>query len=294
MSEQDVPEKVEQPETTSADFEAGFSGTPTATPEKTEPAQSEQLEQKVEQPEQQQTQQEPKYRQITEDEFNKLSTAAAAVEELKATVGKQFDTAFGKMGGLERVLKEFQAKTPTGQAVEVTAEDFAEMKAEYPEIADMQLKAFQRIAGKLGGTGGYDESRVQQTVNPLLEKVGKDAVATAKLEIAEETLDETHPGWAEIVGAPDETGKLPDNDYHKWLASQPDEYKTRVLNSYSPVVIGRSIDKFQEHQKALKQQADSKRRDRFDQAVTPKGDGGHEPSENLDDAFNEGFNKARG
>lgn len=278
-----------------ADFEAGFSGTPspTATPEtqqaaaETPPEQNEQIEQ---QDQAQQQQQEPKYRQITEDEYNKLSTAAAAVEELKATVGKQFDTAFGKMGGLERMLRQFQEQTPAGQPVEITEDDLAEMREEFPEMVGPQMKALQRIVGKMRGTGApLDEGRLQQAVNPLLDKVAPNLVARAKLEIAEETLDETHPGWEKVVGVP-ENGKMPDNDFHRWLATQPEDYRKRVLNSYSPVVIGRSIDKFNEYKESLKKKTDAGRRDRFEQAVTPKGDGGHEPPPDDDAAFDEGYN----
>lgn len=272
----------------SKDFEAGFTGAPTETPENNEAAAPEQQQQPSNQ--EQEQAQEPKYRQITEDEFTKLSSAAAAVEEMRATLGKQVDTAFGKIGGLERVLKQFQDQTPAGQSVEITEEDLVDLKDEFPELVGPNLKMLQRVAGKMRGTGSvqFDEGKLNQAVTPMLEKAGTDFVARAKLEIAEETLNETHPGWEQIVGTPPEPGKLPDNEYHKWLATQPEDYRTRVLNSYSPVVIGKSIDKFNEYQASLKKAAE--RRDRFDQAVTPKGDGGHEPPADGDDAFNAGYN----
>ncbi|HLP99214.1 MAG TPA: hypothetical protein VK149_12305 [Sideroxyarcus sp.] len=275
----------------SPEFDAGFSGTPTVTPEKTEAAGTEQQEQSQQQEHSQEQQQEPpKYRQITEEEFTRLNASAAAVDEMRATLGKQTDTIFGKIGGLERVLKQFQEQTPAGQSVEITEDDLAELKAEFPELVGPQLAAMQRIAGKMRGTGSaaLDEGKLSQAVAPIVEKAGTDFVARAKLEIAEETLNETHPGWEQVVGTPPEPGKLPDNEYHRWLKTQPEDYRNRVLNSYSPVVIGKSIDKFNEHQASLKKA--NERRDRFEAAVDARGDGGHEPPADGDDAFIAGFN----
>ena len=58
----------------------------------------------------------------------------------------------------------------------------------------------------------------------------------------------------EVIGLPDkdesEGGVPPDTEYRRWLKTQPKEYAERVLKSYSPIVIGRSLDKFAEYQKA--------------------------------------------
>lgn len=270
MSEQELEGAAQ-----SDDFDAGFTGAPTETPGQSDTEITEKPEQQVEQ--------QPKFRQITEEEYGKLSASAAAIEEMRATLGKQVDTAFGKIGGLERVLKQYQEQTPSGAAVEITEEDLAEIRDEFPELVGPQLKALQRVASKMRGTGGFDESRVQ----PMLDQAGISLVVKAKAEIAEETLDETHPDWKQIVGIPEAPGQQPSTEYRKWLATQPKEYQERVNNSYSPVVLGRSLDKFNEHLVSLKKNSD--RRDRFDQAVTPRGEGGHEPPADDNDAFISGF-----
>lgn len=262
-----------------ANFDAGFSGTPTETPE---------IEaQNTIQPEPSQEQvQEPKFRQITEEEYTKLVTSAAAVDEMRATLGKQVDTAFGKIGGLERVLKQFQEQTPSGHAVEITEDDLAELRDEFPELVGPQLKALQRVAGKMRGTGGFDEASVQ----PFLDKAAPNLVERIKGELsvqnAKETLAETHPDWESVIGNGFE-GKPADKDFLGWLGTQPQDYRERLNSSVNPVVIGRAIDKFREHQASLKKAAE--RRNRFEEAVTPRGDGGHEPQPDGDDAFNAGF-----
>jgi hypothetical protein len=262
----------------SSDFDSGFTGSPTETPVNVEVVAEPVVEPVAE----------PKYRQITEDEFNRLTTSAAAVDEMKATFGKQADTMFGKIGGLERVLKQYQDQTPGGSAVEITEDDLAELRDEYPELVAPQLKALQRIAGKMRGTGkAFDEEGFNQAIAKATSSAGDVAVTRAKAEIAEETLAETHSDWKAVIGLPDEKGVLPETEYRKWLATQPEEYRQRVSDSYSPVVIGRSIDKFNEHLASLKKNAE--RRDRFDQAVNLKSDVGDHTSDD-NDAFNAGFN----
>lgn len=262
------------------EFAAGFNGTPTVTPPEPEVSPDEQNTPEVaSEPEA------PKYRQVTEDEWNQLNARAAVIDEIKATHAKQLDTAFGKIGGIERVLRQYQEQTPAGQSVEITKDDLAEIASEYPELADAQLSAFKRVAEKLRGTGkSMDESAVRQVVEPELVKLGDNAVLRAKKEIATETLDETHPDWQTVIGNVGE-----DTDYRKWLSAQPQEYQARVNASYSPTVIGRSIDKFREDQAALKKQADTDRRERLKDAVTPKGDEAAGPSDTNDD-FMAGFN----
>lgn len=262
------------------DFDSGFDGNdslPTETPEASE-AFSADIE---EQPEAA-----PKTRQLTEDEYQALMSSVTGMNDVRATLENRFGTAFGKIGGIERVIKQLQEATPQGEAVEITDDDFAELREEYPDLADLQLKGLQRIASKLRGTGSaqMDEGRIREFIAPTISQASDYAVERAKAEIAEETLAETHPQWRDVIGNPEQP-----TEYRKWLATQPHEYQERVNNSYSPVVIGRSLDKFNEHQASLKKKADSSRRDRFEQAVTPRGDGGHPSHSSGDDDFDAGF-----
>lgn len=275
--------------TGSEDFDAGFSGAPTETPGQTESSAKDDTVQPEQGREQGQEQQQgPKFKQITEEEFERLNSSAAAIEEMKATLGKQADTIFGRIGGLERVLKQFQDQTPAGSAVEITEDDLAELRDEFPELIGPQLKMLQRIAGKMRGTGqAFDESQIQ----PMLEKATPDLVARIRsdisAQIATETLTETHPDWESVVGNTF-AGKPADKEFLEWANAQPQEYRDRLFETVNPVVIGRAIDKFREHQASLKKNAE--RRERFEKAVTPKGDGGHEPPPDGDEAFEAGFN----
>ncbi len=264
-------------------MEEGFSGTPvTSTPTETPEPVAE--ETPFEQP------QEPVYRQITEDDYNKLISSAAAVDEIKATFGKQFDTAFGKIGGVERILKQLQDSTPSGEAVEITADDVEELANDYPELAETQLKVLQRVASKMRGTGGaVDDERIRQAVLPVVEQVRLAAVDQAKRELAMESLNDNYEGWQDVVGLPDAEGNAPQTEFRKWLDTQPQEYKAKVLTTYSASTIGKAIDNFRESKNKLIK--DAERRDRMAQAVTPKGDGGHKvvTTDDEESGFSEGF-----
>ena len=48
----------------------------------------------------------PKYVQITEDDFKSFQSNATSIAEMRAAYQKQFDTAFGKLGGVERTLTQ--------------------------------------------------------------------------------------------------------------------------------------------------------------------------------------------
>lgn len=76
-----------------------------------------------------------------------------------------------------------------------------------------------------------------------------EEVVAALSELCREVLDKTHPGWLDVVGLPDDDGNDPPVTlYRQWLDTQPEDYRDRVLNTYRPVVIGESIDKFREWQ----------------------------------------------
>jgi transketolase len=124
-----------------ADFDAGFSQTPDATET---PAVVEKEEvPAVVTPE-----------PAKEDPFQ--AALNKATEEIRAEYGKKFDTAFGQMGSLKQTIDRISKENLPGQA-QVSEEDFAELKAEFPELADMYIKGLNKALPKMRG-GAVDES----------------------------------------------------------------------------------------------------------------------------------------
>jgi len=220
----------------------------------------------------------PRYAQITEDQYQQLLTKAAAVDEIKATAEKQFGTAFGKLGGIERTLRELQSQ-PGG--VEITDDDLAEL--EFPEIA----KEIAQVLGKKirGGTAA--------AIDPAqIEVVARQVVQSERVSLHREILDGVAPGWQEVIGLPLADGTLPDTDYRKWLATQPEPYRAKINASNNAFEIAGSVKSFESarQQAAAKAKADASRNKRIESAIQPRSAGGHSLGATDDDDFLAGFN----
>lgn len=187
-----------------------------------------------------------------EEAVDQLTAAYRRIDELEAKHKKHSDDVYGRVGMLEQVLKA-QARTPAGQKVQVKIEDFGEFGTEYPDFAQAQIKVINKALSELELTGLSQEftSGLIQDAGKAAETAAEARLSRIRSEACREDLAETHPGWADIIGLPEkDDGVPPDTEYRRWLNTQPKEYAERVLKSYSPIVIGRSLDKFAEYQKA--------------------------------------------
>lgn len=183
-------------------FDAGFAGEPAPT-ETPEPAASPAAP--VEEPT------EPEYAQITKTQLQELLSQAASVGEMKTAHQQSLDKAFGQLGGLKQAIDRLQTG---GRTVEVTEEDVADLRAEFPEIADLTLKALQKVIGKVQAPGGGEQPDVERMVN---ERVG-----ATRQELIDSRLDEIVDGdWKAEVAAP---------QFNEWVNTQADDVKALVLS----------------------------------------------------------------
>lgn len=254
---------------------------PEATPQETKPAPAEEPS----------PVQEPEYVQITKGDLARLSAAA----EETAGFRQQLSKAFGTMGNMQQLLNQLRTQTPAGAAVELTDDDFAELKEDFPELAGHTRAAFERILKKVNLTG------TGQPATPTVD-AEQVRVAAANVVHAEglKDLDDLHPGWRGIVGKPDDA----ENPYRKWLATQAPEYQELLRSTYSASITARSIDRFKAAiAKPAAQPAAQRpqtpaapaaaRRDRIQAAVQPRGNGttppaprAPTPAENFAAGFN--------
>jgi len=235
---------------------------------------------------------------ISAKQFQDLVSKASTVDEIKSAVEKLRGDAFGKLGGLERTIRQLQDSTAVGEPIVVSAEDLAEVNAEYPDMGKTLAKDLTKILSKLKGTGAKSVTpeAVMEQLNPLLqqrdEAVRKAVKDEVRQEIAIERLTERHENWREIVGA-----KGSNTEWRQWVAKQPAEYATEVLNSWNPAVVGKSIDKFLETKaKAPKVTPPSTRSERLAEATPAKGGSGapHKPKAlTPEEEFEAGYASAR-
>jgi len=301
MAEQAVVESDDQvaaveDDAPDTDFDAGFSGTPTEAtpPATTEKTANEGVTDDAGTKPAEDAEPAPEYVQVTKQELESLKALSTQIEQIRAEAKKGIDTAHGRYGELVRKLQEIQSATPAGYDVEVTDDIVADLSEEFPELGQKALSAFKKFAGKLKGTqpAGVDAGEVEKKI------------VDTRQQIAREVLSITHEGWEEVVGLPDKDGKVPDTEYRRWLAQQPEEYRTSVLSTWSAAELAKSITKFSKEKAAAEQAAAASgkaagtkapaakqptRSDRLAAAVTPKGESGAAPGPTEDDEFEAGF-----
>ena len=240
-------------DTNDDDLMAGFNDEPTETPVQTEQAKDETPAAPAPA--------EPapiKYAQIPEDEYLSLKATAAKFPELEARSQQQLDKAFGKIGGLERLVQE--SRTSGGG---LTKEDVEQFRGDFPELAGVLEKM---VGPKQGNT---DE------VNPKL----------AELERKFETrlVTRAHRDWQEVANS---------GDFKAWTATKPDAFRQQLATSWDADFLIDTLTEFKETRKAPAAPAPAKvstRKDVLQSAIQPRGTVAHQGG-NDDDEFMAGFN----
>jgi hypothetical protein len=228
----------------------------------------------------------PEYAQITKDELASLKSAAEKATALE----KKYDTLLGTTGSLKQIIKELQANTPKGEAVELPKLTLAKVRADFPDLADLLEGDLAEQLKGLRGKGDKAE------IDPKAMSAGISEAVT-KLQV--EALEDAHADWRKIVGAPEKDGDAIDETipYRVWLATQPADYVAKINSTQNAAVISRSIELFLKHQAAQAGQPKPKptpkvevRKSRIEDSLQPRGDGGPagaaKPTEN---AFEKGF-----
>jgi hypothetical protein len=225
---------------------------------------------------------------------DELAAALSRLSQLETVSKHSADNLAGRLGSMEHIVKLLQSQTKTGQPVRLKMEDFDPVFAdEYPIFAEAQVQAMNKVLGKLQVTGLSEEfttGLVQQTATAA-ETAAEKRTARIRSDACREDLDETHPGWREIVGLADKDvdagGVVPDTEYRRWLTTQPSAYQDRVGNTYSAVVMGRSLDAFNTWKKAqarprtIDKPVPATRQQRLSSTVVPKASGSHPRSEKV-------------
>lgn len=247
-----------------AAFAAGFDDDTTATPTET-PAEQQDTD----------TQQQagaapaepaaPEYVQLTKAERDELMG-------LRDQAQRQFGTAFGKIGGIERTLQQLNS----GAQVEISQEDIDALKDDFPPLA-AALEKVRNLRALPGG--GVDQ---EQIANLVAERV---SAVEQKFELR--LLSKDHPDWKQIDADP---------AFAQWVAAQPDEFKqtlAQASQSYDSSVVSSAMTMFKQSRRTAPSNTGtdpaSARRSRMSAAVTPRGTGGTAAGDSTD-PFLSGFN----
>lgn len=262
MSGDATTELDQQHDADLASFAAGFDDDTTATPTETPAAQQDGTQQPESTEPAQPAEPAPEYVQLTKAERDELFA-------LREQATKQFGTAFGKIGGIERRLQELN----TGAQVEISQEDIDALKDDFPPLA----AALEKVRSLRTLPGGMDPDKLESLVAERVSKLEQ------RFELR--LLTQAHPDWQQIDQSP---------DFKAWVQAQPDEFKQRLVeasNSYDSATVSDAMTRFKQSRRTAAPAADpaSARRSRMSAAVTPRGVGGPaapNPNDDLMDGFN--------
>lgn len=280
-----------------AAFAAGFEGTPyteATTETKSAPETSETAPEKPENtPGDQKTTADapPPSVLLSKEQADQLLGLLSQHQELKESVTKQFGTAFGKMGGLERVLKDLQTSHPTGQPVKVSKEDLKELnESGFEELIDKLIPGLERALSKVNTapivTPTFDADSAKRLIEEerILEhtKVRQQCV---------EDLTELTPDWRTIVGDP----KQP-TPWRQWLQTQASRYQKKVNASWDADVVAESIERWKAETARTTNQAanvtkksELSRKDELREGITKRASASRETVKSDEEEFNEGY-----
>lgn len=249
----------------------------------------------------QQTANAPKYVQVTEDQLRDLLSYNKTIEELRAAMESRFGSAFGKMGGLERSLKEMQAAAATGETPTVTEgdleKDLEDLKQDFPDFTPRLAKSLAKTFGKLKGTKAAVTIAAPfdpETVKPMVVETVNSAWSQTRQKEEQEELAEAYVDWSTVIGQVNEK-----TEYRAWLATQPAPYQKTVGESWRAATVIKSLDNFYRFKaqdaatkatvvpKPIKAAVD--RKAVLAEALNPRGEAGVETGKTAQQEFQEGF-----
>lgn len=224
----------------------------------------------------------------TEEE---LTALLSDIPSMRDGYRKQIDNLAGNVGSLKSALQRLQQDTPKGEAVTVNDDDLADMRREFPELADMTKAALNNVLKRasLKGSAAIDPAMIDERVNTLVtERVSSERVAIHK-----ELLDGFAPDWETVVGIPDADGVAPKTEYRAWLATQPADYQTKIGNSNNAFEISASVKSFQSaREEQAKKQSQNKQR--LTNVIQPTGSTAARSAISEQQAAEDAFKRSRG
>jgi hypothetical protein len=154
---------------------------------------------------------EPKFRQITEEDYAALMNLGKTVNDLREEQTRKFDQAFGKIGGTEQLLRNIQSATPRGKIPQLTKEDMGALAENYEYMSDDLLAVLNKTLSKLEGTGTAGAvvdpqqvaSMVQEGVSKALPELAAEIERNTERKLEFKAVKKAHPDAEEIFAAPE-------------------------------------------------------------------------------------------
>ena len=183
---------------------------------------------------------------VTEDQLKELMATAGSVKELTDGLKKLRDDAFGKIGGIERLIKQAEKMTDSKLDLTLTDEDFAEVDSEVPMLTKPLQKLFTKILKqakvKVPAADAVDVESLRTQFHQEIEAKMQERELNLQRGFEERLLTDRHPEWKETVVK---------QEFKDWLANEDKVspgYQRTFMESWSAREIGGVLKRFNTHQ----------------------------------------------
>lgn len=208
---------------------------------------------------------------LTEEQVKELLLKAGKYDELSGKVDSEIRKLHGRFGELNQKVQSAGAK--------LSPEKMTRLREQYPELADLLVQDLSE-ALTVGQASGVDPQAIDQLMNQRL------AVQEQRIqqEMEKRWLTAQHRDWKDIAGS---------EDFALWKATQPDDVKNALENSWDAMFLSDKLTEFKSWKAAATKSKETKQK-RLEAAVLPKGNSA--PPSTIQDeeaAFLAAFRAAR-
>lgn len=217
---------------------------------------------------------------VTQDQLNQLFSTAKTVDELQKGLTKLRDDAFGRLGGLERTLKE---RGDSGIDLDITSDDLKDVDEAVPFLSEPLKKALTGIIKKAKVKVPTPQAVNVDEIRSTLKAEFDHELSARSVDLYKSTqkaiLDFQLPTWEADCQKP---------EFHAWLeqenTTQPG-IKKMFIESIQANEIGGVLKKFHTHVEKTKAatlpkpkpKSQPTRADRLAESLLPKGASSHTP-----------------
>ena len=216
----------------------------------------------------------PKFAQITEEQFQTLMKAASDVDQIRQDSKNKIDVLSGHVGGLKQKLEQLQQTRN-----KLTPGQLKRVNAELPELG----KLLEEDLGEAltGGSSQFDPEEIDRRVQKgVTEKV---------LPMEKKLLRLYHRDWEDVVRSDEFKAwqtTMPADKQAEFLASIDGEYIADVITDYKTFKAKQATPT--PTPTPVKQDGANRQR-LLAAAAQPKGSGGHAGGPTDEDQFIAGF-----
>lgn len=229
--------------------------------------------------------------EIDADEYARLMAMPSTIEKMQEEFTRKLDSAFGKIGSTEQMVRKIQEATPRGEVPKLTKEDLGKFGENYEYMSDDLLDTFNTILAKVHGTGGGNtediSSLVQRSLQEVLPNVRNEIREEVTRDFEKRMVKQKHPDADKLFGSP---------ELLEFMGTLPEAERNVVANSWRAEEVIPFLDKFKAAKTAKEKPATPSNVTSIDRkaalkaAVNPSSAAGTPRTKTEDDEFLAGYN----